>query len=229
MTGLSSIPIKELNRTRIERELIARAFKQKDFRQKLVDNPKSVLSKELGVSIPKEIEILVHEETPKNIHLVIPVDTRKVKGSARGTNTRLKALVWSRGEAFQKLSGKLSNPRKMNQMDWTRVHVNTYLTVKALKSASFKNGLVADPRSVLKKELGLTIPREYNLAVHEESANTIHLVIPNNPDVPDKVRNDPKDERLKAVIWGCPDQCFTYPQTSCGTCSLVTYCTQPPC
>lgn len=56
--------------------------------------------------------------------------------------------------------------------------MKAYLVDKAGESEDFRARLVADPRSVISEEFGLSIPERFNLRVHEDSATTAHMVLP---------------------------------------------------
>lgn len=53
--------------------LITRAWEDEGFKQQLLSNPKATIEKTLGVPLPDEVEIYVHEQTPTAIHLVLPM------------------------------------------------------------------------------------------------------------------------------------------------------------
>ncbi len=53
-------------------QLLARAMKDETFRQELLTNPKMLIEHELGVTLPQDVTIQVHEDTPTTIHLVLP-------------------------------------------------------------------------------------------------------------------------------------------------------------
>jgi len=55
-----------------ESQLIAKAAKDGKFRKELIQNPKAVISQELGIALPKDFEVKVLEETPKSFYLVLP-------------------------------------------------------------------------------------------------------------------------------------------------------------
>jgi len=48
-----------------------------EFRQKLLDNPKTMLSKFLGLALPDEIKITLLENTPQQRYLILPHDSMK--------------------------------------------------------------------------------------------------------------------------------------------------------
>ena len=52
------------------------------------------------------------------------------------------------------------------------------LVAKADESEDFRKRLIADPKSVISAEFGVSIPEEFNVQVHEDSATTAHMVLP---------------------------------------------------
>jgi hypothetical protein len=57
----------------MQEQVIAKAMKDEAFRQELLSNPKAVLERELGVTLPQGVTIQVHEDTPTTLHLVLPM------------------------------------------------------------------------------------------------------------------------------------------------------------
>ena len=49
-----------------------KASEEMDFRRKLLDDPKGVISQELGITIPESLEIIVRQNGLNTIHLAIP-------------------------------------------------------------------------------------------------------------------------------------------------------------
>ena len=49
---------------------------------------------------------------------------------------------------------------------------------KATGDAEFRDRLLGDPKGALEEELGVAIPASLSIEVHEESAETAHLVLP---------------------------------------------------
>jgi hypothetical protein len=52
-------------------EIIARAWKDESFKQRLLSDPKEVLG-ESGITLPANVNVKVHVNTPDSIHFVIP-------------------------------------------------------------------------------------------------------------------------------------------------------------
>ena len=52
------------------------------------------------------------------------------------------------------------------------------LIEKAAEDETFRARLLADPQNAVQDELGVKIPDGFTLMVHEEAADTSHLVLP---------------------------------------------------
>ena len=52
------------------------------------------------------------------------------------------------------------------------------LIARADESEDFRTRLVADPKSVISAEFGVSIPEGFIVQVHEDSATTAHMVLP---------------------------------------------------
>lgn len=59
-------------RETIEKEIIKKAQAEKKFRMELIDNPQKAIT-EMGVQLPKNVEVKVVEESAKVVYLVLPV------------------------------------------------------------------------------------------------------------------------------------------------------------
>ena len=49
---------------------------------------------------------------------------------------------------------------------------------KATEDNEFRSQLIADPKAAIEAEIGMTVPAEFNIEVHEETATTSHLILP---------------------------------------------------
>lgn len=59
-------------RTEMERRLIERSLEDEDFRQQLLEDPRSVVEQELGTRLPEDVRVVAVEETRDTIYLVLP-------------------------------------------------------------------------------------------------------------------------------------------------------------
>ena len=62
-----------------------------------------------------------------------------------------------------------------------RLDVESVLVIKAWNDEAFRKQLLADPKSMIEKEIGQTLPADLKVVIHEESDDTIHLVLPVKP------------------------------------------------
>jgi Nitrile hydratase, alpha chain len=56
----------------ITRDIVAKATKDEAFRKRLLADPKAAIEKEFGVSLPAEVKVQVHENSPSVVNLVLP-------------------------------------------------------------------------------------------------------------------------------------------------------------
>ncbi|WDD36983.1 NHLP leader peptide family RiPP precursor (plasmid) [Nostoc sp. UHCC 0926] len=63
------------NKTRqeFEADIVAKTWKDEGFKQELLSNPKSTITKEFGTLIPDNIQVRVVEENPNTLYIVLPV------------------------------------------------------------------------------------------------------------------------------------------------------------
>lgn len=54
-------------------EIIERAWQDPEFKQRLLAEPKRTIEEALGITLPEEIEIFIHEQTPTTLHLILPL------------------------------------------------------------------------------------------------------------------------------------------------------------
>lgn len=57
----------------MRRQITDKAIHDDGFRNNLVANPKETVAKELGIDLPEDVSIMVHESDPRTIHLALPV------------------------------------------------------------------------------------------------------------------------------------------------------------
>jgi hypothetical protein len=74
-----------MKRDEFEARIVKKAWEDPPYRQRLLANPRAVVSEELakikeGVSVPANVKVTVLEEKVDQIYLVIPVNPREVTG-----------------------------------------------------------------------------------------------------------------------------------------------------
>jgi hypothetical protein len=84
----------------------------------------------------------------------------------------------------------------------TRSSLQRHLAVRAAEDPSFRRDLLADPRAAIERELqlllgpGARLPAGIVIHLHEETSDTVHLVLPAR----DGAVPDPDRDRL-TVLW----------------------------
>ena len=59
-------------RKEFETKLITKALEDENFRRELLSNPKAVIEKEAGQTIPEGVEVKIVEEAPNSVTIVLP-------------------------------------------------------------------------------------------------------------------------------------------------------------
>ena len=59
-------------RQQLEQQLIEKAIKDESFRKQLIENPAAAIEAETGMKIPEAMKIVVLEENPQTVYLVLP-------------------------------------------------------------------------------------------------------------------------------------------------------------
>lgn len=77
-----------------------------------------------------------------------------------------------------------------------RAAAEAKIAARAMEDEDFRAKLLADPKAAVAEATGLEFPAEVNIVVHEETADTLHMVIP--PAIPDELT----DDQLEAVAGG---------------------------
>ncbi|MFL5624058.1 MAG: NHLP leader peptide family RiPP precursor [Ktedonobacteraceae bacterium] len=57
----------------LQEKIISKAMKDDAFRQEVLRTPKAAIERELGVKLPPDVNVVVQEDTPTTLHLVLPM------------------------------------------------------------------------------------------------------------------------------------------------------------
>jgi hypothetical protein len=68
--------------------------------------------------------------------------------------------------------------RIMPTANWTRGQLWDKIVEQAEKNPKYKQQLMADPRGLMEKQLGTSIPKNVNIKVLQEANDTYYIVLP---------------------------------------------------
>ncbi len=134
-------------------QLLERVQADIAFKQELLNNPKTVLSKE-GAKIPEELDIKVLEETANNHYIVLP---------SRNDMT---------SDEYEEMSKQLAQAEDGISR----------LMGRAMQDEAFKQELLSNTKAVLEKELGDKMPENLEVKTLEQTGNTRYIVLPMNTE-----------------------------------------------
>ncbi|MCF4965695.1 NHLP leader peptide family RiPP precursor [Nostoc sp. CMAA1605] len=86
----------------------------------------------------------------------------------------------------------------MSEQQFSREEFNSNIAAKAWQDAAFRKELLSNPKAVIARELGTTLPSNLQIHVFEEDNNNIYLVIPPVPSVDEEL----SEEALEQVAGG---------------------------
>jgi hypothetical protein len=149
--------------------VVTQAWQDEGFKRRLVADPRAVLQ-EQGLPLPDGKAVRMVEDTAETAHLVLPTKP------AGGLSDEQLARLAGEGQGPARTAGQL--------------------LIKSWQDEGFKRRLVADPRAVL-QEQGLPLPDGKAVRVVEDTADTVHLVLPPKP-----AEGELSDEQLEQVAGG---------------------------
>ena len=69
----------QISRHKFEEEIILKAWKDPEYKKRLLESPKDVFQEELRkirpeLTLPDDLQVHIHEETPNAIHMTLPAN-----------------------------------------------------------------------------------------------------------------------------------------------------------
>jgi hypothetical protein len=78
------------------------------------------------------------------------------------------------------------------------------IMVRVMKDDAFRQELLADPKTVLERELGMTFPPGVGVQAHEDTPSMLHLVLPMAGDYSEMVElTEAQREQVEGGTVGC--------------------------
>jgi hypothetical protein len=97
-------------RQEMERRLIEKSVQDEAFRQRLIEDPKGALEQELGARLPKELRIMVVEETQDTIYLVLPSTSMAGAEGVELSEQELESVAGGMASWNEYCGGKTGDP-----------------------------------------------------------------------------------------------------------------------
>jgi len=97
----------------LETALIEKCWKNPDFREQVVSDPKGMLERQTGKALPEDLKIYVHEEDANTVHFSIPpapsniteLSDEDLERVAGGTDVALVSILVTFGAAVATAAG----------------------------------------------------------------------------------------------------------------------------
>lgn len=71
-----------------------KAAEDEEFRSRLIEDPYTAISSELGVEIPEGYNIVVHEDNASTTHMVLPPSAKLAEKDLAKVSGGLSLVVW---------------------------------------------------------------------------------------------------------------------------------------
>lgn len=94
--------------------------------------------------------------------------------------------------------------------------IQEQIIARVMKDDAFRHRLLNNPRETLERELGVTLPQDVTIQVHEDTASTIHLVLPKQLQM--SGMQELSDAQLEQAVGGALGTQYTYTKSCCNDC-----------
>jgi hypothetical protein len=172
----------EHQQSQLSEAIVTRAWTDEAFKQALLQDPKTTLAEELGVTFPAEVEVEAVEETALVRYLVLPHRLSR--------RQMLKTVGYAAGAAAVAAAGLTA---------WFSLAEDVQARALAPGGEAFKQELLQQPKAALYKAYGLETPDFVEVKTLAETARKRYVVVPFRSQVNPA---DLSDENLEAVAAG---------------------------
>ncbi|QTA85218.1 NHLP leader peptide family RiPP precursor [Desulfonema magnum] len=167
-------------------KVITRAWTDDAFKAAVLENPKGVLEREFGYTVPESVRIEAVEETALTRYLVIPragegPDDSGFPGSDQEMSRRdmLKTACAAAGKTLVLAAGISA---------W--FSLSDLITRRAFADEQFRKELRIGPKKALKRAFDIDVPDVVEVKTLEETSDKQYLVLPHQPDKTGELSDD---------------------------------------
>jgi hypothetical protein len=188
MTALLEKPVER----NFQAQLIARAWHDPIFKERLLSDPRPAMEEELDIRLPEDLEVTVLEEAADSLYLVLPPNGA------------------SHGEARRNGVSREIKPER----DFQEQLIN-----KARQHAGFKAELLANPKPAIEQEFGIRLPEHLRVKVVEQSPAHFYLLLPiNRTELSEVTLNAPVGGTTGDCATNCCNSSSASASGWCGWC-----------
>ncbi|MBE9062266.1 NHLP leader peptide family RiPP precursor [cf. Phormidesmis sp. LEGE 11477] len=157
----------------LQADVLSRLWQSPELMQQLCSQPQSFLQEALGLSLPDTVEVnVLRENVGDTFHFVVPY--RPSNSQALFARLEQMGNWWMVAHTFW---WHLQRPDK----DDFRLALQAMIIGHVWSDLDFKRALLANPKAVLAKEIGLNFPNRIQIQILEDTPVLYHLVVPQPP------------------------------------------------
>lgn len=158
-----------ITRRNLEHQVISQAIVDKDFKNRLIHSPNSVIEKEFQIKLPTNFKIVVLEEKDGTKYMILPYNPFENNQGVseiqeKNTITRIKDRVRS---LLQQIRNTFLDEESTIE-----------IISEAWSKTNFRSNLIERPVETINTFLGTNYPVEINAICMAEDFNTIYIVLP---------------------------------------------------
>ncbi len=138
----------------LQARLIARAWYDESFKERLLADPRSAIAEELDLKLPDHLQVTVLEETPDTLFLLLPGNGQPLFGDHHNGS---------------------AEPQTGSERE-----LRAELIAKSRQDAAFKEKLLDNPRLTIELELGIKLPERCQVMALEQTPDQLVVLLPIN-------------------------------------------------
>jgi hypothetical protein len=187
-------------------DLIRRSSEDDALRTELLADPKTVLERALGTTLPADLTVNTVEQSATEYTLVLPPEADQRRPHRRGADRRRRRdrlhgvrrkLLSSRPTSFTAPPTCSTRPDRRTPAMAADPTTLADLIRRSSQDDALRTELLTDPKTVLERELSTTLPTDLTVNAVEQSATELTLVLP-----PKQASRDLTDDELAGVAGG---------------------------
>lgn len=162
-------------REQLMAELARRAWRSPEARQELLQRPRELLRREVGLEFDRDVTVRVIEDTPGTFTFVLP---RRPSQEELWYRYEQISGWWMLAHAFWWWAKRARVPDADSFLPGLEVQI----IGRSWNDPAWRSELAGDVKATLAKETGLRFPADLRMEVVEDSDSEVHLTLPRQPE-----------------------------------------------